>query len=269
MIGKLAYKGSTCWITGASSGIGRALAILLSAQGANLILTARSQEGLLKTKNLCVVNGNHVEIKQADLEDIESLQSLSEEAISGKKGVDFFFHCAGFSQRATVLETSMNTYRRLMNVHFYSAVAISKVLLPHFIEKGSGHMMITSSLTGKYGVPFRSGYAAAKHALHGYFDSLRAEYAPNGIAVTIACPGYIKTDISLNALDSSGLAQGTMDKNQSKGMSAEKCAKQMMTAVQKGKKEVYIGGKEILSIYIKRFLPSLLDNIVRKAVSNQ
>ena len=263
------YKGSVCWITGASSGIGRALAILLAKEGADLILTARSKVKIDETISLCALENNRASSLLCDLEKTELMSSIANSAIEIYGGVDYLFHCAGFSQRSTVLETSLNSYSRLMNVHYFSAVGISKVLLPHFVDKGFGHFIITSSLSGKYGVPLRSGYSAAKHALHGFFDSLRAENDQNGISVTIACPGYIKTDISINALDAEGKAQGTMDKNQKNGISAEKCASQMIDSVLKGKKEVYIGGKEILSIYIKRFFPTLLGRLVKKAVANQ
>ncbi|RYF47991.1 MAG: SDR family NAD(P)-dependent oxidoreductase, partial [Cytophagaceae bacterium] len=135
--------------------------------------------------------------------------------------------------------------------------------LPIMLAQGQGHFVVTSSVAGKLGTKQRSGYCASKHALHGFFDALRAETHAEGLRVTLVCPGYIRTPISMNALDANGQKHGRMDENQEKGMSASEFARQLLRAVSQQKEEVYIGGKETYGIYLKRFLPGLLSRILR------
>lgn len=132
------------------------------------------------------------------------------------------------------------------------------------LSQGKGHLVVVSSLVGKFGTPLRSAYSASKHALHGYFDSLRAEIEQN-IAITIVCPGFIKTQVTINALTANGDAQGTMDHAQENGMLPEVCAQEIIKAINAKKQEVYIGGKETKSVLLKRFLPKLFAKIIRKA----
>jgi short-subunit dehydrogenase len=152
-----------------------------------------------------------------------------------------------------------------MEVNFFGTVALTKALLPHFIAQKSGHFGVITSLVGKFGSPYRSAYAASKHALHGFFDSLRAEQFTDNIAVTMICPGFIRTQISVNAITGDGSTLNEMDDAQANGMSAETCAEQIYTALRKRKEEVYIGGKEVLAVYLKRFSPALFSKILRKA----
>jgi short-subunit dehydrogenase len=151
-----------------------------------------------------------------------------------------------------------------MQVNFFGTTALTKLLLPHFIERKQGHFVTVSSLAGKLGTPYRSTYAAAKHALHGFFDSLRAEHWKDNILVTMVCPGFILTNLSALALTGDGTSQGKPDKTAYKKRSPEWCAKKIVKAVENKKQEVYIGGKEVLSVYIKRFFPTLFSRIIRK-----
>ena len=263
-------RNKNVWITGGSSGIGRALALTICDQANSILLTARNAETLSLVKEECGKVGScPVELLPLDLENEREMAHAASSAIDALGTIDVVIHAAGFSQRSSVIDTPYNNLQRLMQVHYFSPARISQDLLPHFLERGSGHIVAISSLSGKFGVPYRSGYSAAKHAVHGFFDSLRAEYEGDGIRVLIACPGYVKTSISLNALASDGGKHGKMDKNQVRGMSAEECASQIISAISKNKTEVYIGGKEIYAIYLKRFFPRLLNRFVRKAVSQQ
>lgn len=248
---------------GASSGIGEALALELARQGAQLVLSARRANELQRVANATGLPPAHVLVLPVDVTNEAALMCLTDGVLARFGRIDYVFLNAGVTQRSFVNETDLDVYRRLMDVNFFGVVALTKAVLPHFLLKNSGHFVVTSSVSGKLGVKQRSGYCASKHALHGFFDSLRAETANEGLRVTLVCPGYIRTPISQSALDASGQPYGRSDKAQEGGMSAATCARQMLKAVAAGKEEVYIGRKELLGIYLKRFFPSLLSRILR------
>lgn len=257
-------KNKIIWITGASSGIGEALCYQLNQLGAKLIISSRNREALYQVKNNCKINPLDVHVLPLDLENIDSLKELTNEAIKIFNKIDIIIHSGGVSQRSLALETELSVAQRIMNINFWGTIALSQHLLPSMLSKGSGHIVIISSLVGKFGTKFRSAYSASKHALHGYFDSLRTEIDPN-IKITIVCPGFIKTNVTINALTANGTKQNSMDDAQANGMPAEECAKQIIKAILSGKEEVYIGGKEKYGVLLKRFLPKLFSKIVKKA----
>ncbi|MCT4622971.1 MAG: SDR family oxidoreductase [Schleiferiaceae bacterium] len=252
----MSYKNKTVWITGASSGIGEALTLNLAEQGAHLIISSRRSESLEKLAERCEKAAS-ILIVPLDLEDEQSVQNAADEVLEKIKELHYVFHNGGISQRSLTHETSLDIDHKLMQVNYFGAISLTKRILPVFLNQGFGHFVVTSTISGVFGFPLRSAYSASKHALHGYFDSLRAEHVKNNIDVTIVCPGRIKTNISLNAIGADGKATGVMDDAQNNGMSADLCAKKMLKAVEKKKKEIYIGGKEILMVYFKRFIPSL------------
>ena len=255
--------GKTIWITGASSGIGEALTYQLAARGNIVIISARREEELNRVKENCPeVSRDDIHVIPLDLSDLSSLDNTAQKALQIHGRVDVLFNNGGISQRSKVLDTSFEVDRRIMDVNFMSAVKLSKLVLPSMIKNGGGHIVATSSVVGKIGSPFRSAYAASKHALHGYFDSLRAELGKEHIGVTLFCGGYIKTNISLNAVLGDGSPQNKMDQNQARGKSANDAAKFMIRAVEANKSEVYFGGKEIMGIYLKRFIPGVLERIL-------
>ena len=253
------------WITGASSGIGEALAYELAAKGAKLILSARRRDELARVKGNCPeVSQQGIEILPLDLTQADSLQLLSEAAIRIFGQVDILINNGGISQRSLVADTSLAVDRRIMEVNYFGAIALTKYLLPHFVQKKQGHFVNISSLTGKFGTPYRSGYAASKHALHGFFDALRAEHHKDNVKVTMICPGFIHTPITFSALTADGSPLNKMDEAQFKGKPADWCAVKIVKAIEKQKEEVYIGGREVFGVYIKRFLPRLFSKIIRK-----
>ena len=192
-----------------------------------------------------------------DLESRDTIKDVADKVLSSVDRLDYVFLNGGLSQRSYAADSGLEIDRRMMEINYFGNIFLTKLILPYFIRQGHGHFIVTTSLTGIFGIPLRSSYAASKHALHGFFDTLRAEQKENNIAVTIVCPGFIKTDISKNALNSDGLPTGKMDEAQNKGMSAEKCARKMISATLNKKKEIYIGGKEISMVYFKRYLPFL------------
>jgi len=178
-------------------------------------------------------------------------------------GIDLLVHNAGIAQRALALETGMAVDRRIMEVNYFGAIALTKALLPRMIARGSGHIVVVSSLSSKYGIPKLSAYSASKHALHGFFDSLRAEVVRHGIRVTLVIPGIISTPITRNALRGDGSPHGRMATVHERGMSASACAEGILDAVAKGKEEALVGGKEVLTVHLHRFLPGLFSRMIR------
>ena len=260
----MSFSNKTIWITGASSGIGKALAIELSKQNANLILSSR------KTASLEIVksefnNSSSVKIIPLDLEDYSNFSLKVDEAISCFGKIDILVNNGGISQRSFAENTQISVDKRIMDINYLGTVALTKAILPHFIKNKNGQFVVTTSIVGKIGTPLRSSYAASKHALHGFFDSLRAEQHHNNIAVTLVCPGFVNTNVSKNALTGNGSPQDKMDVATQNGISPERFSKLMIKAIQKKKEEVYIAGaKEKLAVYVKRFFPKLLSIMIRK-----
>jgi len=257
-------KNTVVWITGASSGIGEALAYNYSAQGAKLIISARNRDELFRVKMACK-NPALVHVLSFDLENTEMLPQKAADAIRIFGRIDLLINSGGISQRSLAIDTAAATEERLMRVNFWGTVALSKAVLPTMIAQGAGHIVCISSLVGKFGTRLRTAYSASKHALHGYFDSLRSEVYDKNVFITIACPGYIKTNVTINALTADGTPQGTMDDAQANGMSPEACAAEIVKAIGQKKEEVYIGGKEVKGVLFKRLLPARFSKYIRKA----
>ena len=258
------FKDQTVWITGASSGIGKALALAFASRGANLILSSRNREKLEAVKAACP-DDVQVRIEPMDTSDYDSIPAIAERVLREVGPVDILVNNAGISQRGIVSETPIEIDRRIMDTNFFGSVALTKAVLPLMLKRGTGKIVVISSLTGKFGTPLRSAYAASKHALHGYFDSLRAEVHDAGLRVLLVCPGFIRTDVSMNALKSDGSPQNKLDDAQAGGMSPDVLAEKILRAIERDKLEVYFGGKEILGIYLKRFFPRFFANYIRKA----
>lgn len=259
-------KDKVVWLTGASSGIGEAMTYELIRHECQLIISARREEELERVRTNCPEGlRNNVQVLRLDLEDAESLKERTEAAISIHGRVDILINNGGISQRDLVINTGLGVDRRLMEVNYFGSIALSKYLLPKMVERKQGHHVVVTSGVGIISTPYRSGYAAAKHALHGFYDALRAEHHDDNIAVTLVCPGFVKTNISYNALIGEGEVQNKMDEAQKNGMSAEKFARKAVRAIVHKKEEVYIGGvKEIFAIYVKRFFPSVFSFLIRK-----
>lgn len=258
-------KNKVIWLTGASSGIGEALAYALAETGARLILSSRRKEELERVKGNCPPAAQPgVRTLPLDLEKPDTLRLSVEAAIQMFGQIDILINNAGISQRSLAAETSLAVDRKLMEINYFGPVALTKYLLPHFIKRKRGHIVNITSLTGKFGTPYRSGYAASKHALHGFSDALRAEHFKDNIRITMICPGFIRTPLTLSALTADGTPLNKMDAAQYKGRSAKWCARKIVSSIEKRKQEVYIGGREVFAVYIKRFFPAVFSNIIRK-----
>ena len=253
------------WITGASSGIGEACAYRYAAQGARLILTSSSAERLEKVAEKCRAAGaTQVVVLPYDFSSNDDIEALVQSAWDATEGIDIVMLNAGISQRTNVEDTSMEMVRKIMEVNYFAPVAIAKDLLPRMLSAGGGKIAVTTSIAGRFGFPLRCGYSSSKFALYGFFETLQAEYYDAGIRVTIVCPGRVQTNISRYALDKGGKPHGVMDPGQAGGMTAEAAARVITRAIAKEKKEVLIGRKELLMVYIKRFFPGLCAMLARK-----
>lgn len=259
----MALQKKVIWITGASSGIGEALAYEFNKKGALLILSSRRLEELKRVKENCRDAEESVKLLPLDLADAGSLPAKAAEALDFFGGIDMLINNGGISQRAYAVDSTMETIRQVMEVNFFGAVALTKVVLPHMISQKSGHIVVTSSVMGKFGTKYRSAYASSKHALHGWFDCLRQEVSEHNIDVSLVCPGFVKTDVTINALTADGSKHNKMDEAQEKAMSAEEFARRLLPRLARKQQEIYIGGIELLAVYLKRLSPTLLNRILK------
>lgn len=258
-------KGKVVWITGASSGIGEACAYEFARKGARLILTGTREDKLREVREHCLHEGQgEVAVLPYDLSDVAGIPALVERALGSFGRVDVMFNNAGISQRAKAGDTVFEVDRRIMEVNYFAPVRIAKLLLPGMIRQGGGTFVTTSSISGRFGFPLRSAYAASKHALYGFFESLHAEYYADNVRTVMVCPGRVNTNISFYALEKDGSRHGRLDAGQAGGISPERAARKIVKAVRRRKPEVLVGGKELLMVYFKRFLPALNRLLARK-----
>jgi short-subunit dehydrogenase len=258
------FKDKVVWITGASSGIGEALALSFAGQGARLVLSARRAEELERVGILTGLPTLDLLILPFDLADTENASGLAAIVVNKFGRIDILVNNGGFSQRSLALETPIETDRRLMEVNYFSYVNLSKAVAQYMKRQKSGHIVVISSIAGKFGFYLRSSYSAAKHALHGFFESFRLETEKLGIKTLIVCPGKIKTNISFNAVTSTGEKHDKMDPSHENATSAEKCAGQILKAIRNNREEIYIGGKETTMVTIRRLFPVLFNKLIRK-----
>jgi len=257
-------KSRIIWITGASSGIGEALALQWAAPGTHLILSGRNQQQLEIVQDHCVRKGADVQIIAFDLTRKEEIAKAVAQVQETFPRIDILVNNGGITQRSRLLDTPEEVARRIMEVDFWGHVALTQQILPFMIRTGGGKIVVISSLTGLFGFPLRSMYASAKHALHGFFETLRLEHFQDNIRVTLICPGMVKTNISLHALTSTGNEHGLMDRGQEKGVRVERCAAKIIRAVNCNRKEVIIGKKDVIMPYLKRYFPWLFYVIVKR-----
>lgn len=257
--------GKVVWITGASSGIGEALAKAFWKEGSHLVLSARRVTELERVKHELPASENQrVLILPLDMSDTKQSVMLVETVRNEFGRIDILVNNAGVSQRSYTIDTSLDIDRKIMEVNFFGTVALTKAILPLMISQKSGLVIVISSISGKFGFYLRSAYSASKHALHGFFESLRMEVFKDNVKVLMVCPGKIRTTLSLNALKGDGEAHSQMDQSMDQGMSPELCAARIIKAVKKDEEEIFVGGKEIRAVWIKRFFPRLFSRIIRK-----
>jgi short-subunit dehydrogenase len=258
------FSNKVIWITGASSGIGEHLSYAFAQAGARLVLSARREAELHRVHDNCPA-GTIALILPLDVTDFDRAAPATRQVLDHFGQLDLLVLNAGVSQRARAGATDLAVDRRIMDIDYFGTVALTKAALPHLRERGTGRIVVISSVMGKIGTPQRSAYAAAKHALHGFYDSLRAEEHDNGVGVTLLCPGYVHTEVSRNALTGDGSAHDKLDGNTAAGLRPAEFARKALRAIAAEKDEAWIGGtKEIFALYLNRFFPRLFRKVIRR-----
>lgn len=261
------YHDKVIIITGASSGIGKELAYQLSAQGARLVLAARNVQRLADIADQCITLGGDIIAVPTDVTDKKQCEHLIERAISHYKQIDVLINNAGITMWSG-FDQLKNTdgIEEIMKVNYFGAMYCTFYALP-YLKKSKGQIVGISSLTGKTGVPTRSGYAASKHAMAGFFDSLRIELRESGVSVTMIYPSFVKTEMRERALGSDGEALGQSHLDESKVMNVETCARMILNASAKRKRELVMTAKGKVGLWLKLIAPSLVDSIALKTIS--
>ena len=252
------------WITGASSGIGKGVAQFVLKAGAKVILSSRNEQKLLEVAQETKVSEDNFLILPMDLEDMSNIEELTNKVIQKFSRIDYLINNGGISQRSLVNETSIDIDRRIMETNFFGSVILTKAVLPIMIKQQSGHICSVTSIVGKFGFPLRSAYSASKQALHGFFESLRAENVSNNIKVSMIIPGRVNTSISNNALDKEGQKHGSLDDGQANSMDIDTASKIIVKGILRSKKEILVGGKELMMVHIRRWLPALYYHLSSK-----
>jgi dehydrogenase/reductase SDR family protein 7B len=249
--------GKNVWITGASSGLGAALAQQCLDAGARVLLSARRADRL----DVIAQGRSNVEVLPLDLAATDTLADKAHEALRRMGSIDVMLHNAGIGQRALVSESSLEVERRLMEVNFLGPVALTKAVLPSMLARGTGDFVVISSVLGMMSVKRRAGYCASKHALHGYFNALRAEVHEHGLRVLLVCPGHIDSEFSQQALSADGRANGVNEAGSRAGLSPEECARVTLKALRRGSAEIYPAKWESLGVYLNRYAPALMRRV--------
>lgn len=256
-----AFRSKVVWITGASSGIGRAIALAFAAAGARLILSARRADILEEVRRAC--GSAQVCLVPLDLTALEALPGRAAAALACYGSVDIMVHNAGLAARARVVDTTRDVLELVLRTNYLGPAILTRALLPSMFARGGGQFVVISSLSGKYGGPLLAAYAASKHALHGFFESLAAEEHDHGIVVTFVVPGFIKTDITAHAVTGSGGSFGRVLPIFRMAMDPEECARRILPAVARHRPEVLVGGPEVWTVPLKRWFPRALAVLVR------
>lgn len=255
------YNSKVFWVTGASSGIGEAMVYELLERGARVIASSNNADELNEVRKRCEARKHVLHTSVFDLADMGNIENMVAEQVEKHGHIDVLINLGGISQRATIIETPLWLDRKIMEINYFGTIALSKAVLPYMIRERSGHIMATSSISGRFGFPLRSAYSASKQALHGFFETLHIEHRADNVKASVIIPGRVRTKISYHALTASGKEHGRMDAGQARGISPEKAVKVILKGLEKNKREIPVGGKELFMLYIRKFFPSIFFNI--------
>jgi dehydrogenase/reductase SDR family member 7B len=262
------FTGKVAWITGASSGIGEAMVYEFAERGAKVIISSNDPPGLERVKKACGSRSGMIICVPFDLSDTTGIEKLVQQQIGPTGKIDYLLNIGGISQRARIDETPIWLDRKIFEINYFGTISLTKAVLPYMIGNKSGHIVATSSISGRFGFPFRSAYSASKQALHGFFETLYLENKENNIRTSVIIPGRVSTNISLHALDSEGKEFGKMDRVLAKGLPPEKAARIIIRGIIKNKREILVGRSEMIMLYIRRIWPWLFFRIGDKVKSD-
>lgn len=261
------FTGKVAWITGASSGIGEALVYEFVRRGASVVASSNDLPGLERVRLACSDKSSMVHCVPFDLADTSAIAEMVDEQIKLRGKIDYLINVGGISQRARIEETPLWLDRKIFEINFFGTIAFTKAILPHMIRQQSGHILATSSISGRFGFPLRSAYSSSKQALHGFFETLHLENKINNIRSSLIIPGRVRTEISIHALDSQGREHGKMDDGQAKGISSGKAAEIIIRGILKNKREILVGKGELILLHIRRYCPWLFFRIADRIKS--
>lgn len=258
------FRGKVVWLTGASSGIGEALVYRFAQLGARLIISSNDIDGLERVRDACGGLSDIITCVPFDLSDTSGIEKLVEDQVNREDRIDYLINIGGISQRARIEETPLWLDRKIFEINYFGTINLTKAVLPHMIKNRSGHILATSSITGRFGFPLRSAYSASKQALHGFIETLYLENKQYNIKASVIIPGRVRTQISFHALDGEGKEHGKMDDGQAKGLLPEKAADIIIRGIRKNKREILVGRSELLLLYVRRIFPWLFFRIAGK-----
>jgi dehydrogenase/reductase SDR family member 7B len=261
------FENKIVWITGASSGIGECLVYSFIKKGATLIISSNEPSELERVKQNCGDLSEKVICAPFDLSDTSGIEKTVNEQLEKTASIDYLLNIGGISQRATIEETPLWLDRKIMEINYFGTIALTKAVLPYMIKQKSGHILATSSISGRFGFPLRSAYSASKQALHGFFETLFIENKKYNIRSSVIIPGRVRTRISFRALDAEGKEHGKMDAGQLKGITPEKAAEIIIRGILRNKREILVGGSELTMLYIRRYFPALFFRLADKLKS--
>lgn len=261
------FSGKVAWITGASSGIGEALVNEFVRRGASVVASSNDLAGLERVKAACGDKSAMVHCVPFDLADTTGISEIVDLQIKARGRIDFLFNIGGISQRARIDETPLWLDRKIFEINYFGTIALTKAILPYMVKQQSGHILATSSISGRFGFPLRSAYSASKQALHGFFETLYLENKRYNIRSSVIIPGRVRTSISIHALNAEGKEHGKLDDGQAKGISPEKAAEIIIKGMLRNKREILVGKSELAMLHIRRYLPWLFFRIADKIKS--
>lgn len=261
------FNGKVAWITGASSGIGEALVYQFVSMGAKVIASSNEPSGLERVRDQCGDRSSMVICVPFDLSDTGGIDKIVEQQVNAAGKIDYLLNIGGISQRARIEETPLWLDRKIFEINYFGTIAFTKAVLPYMVSRKSGHILATSSISGRFGFPLRSAYSASKQALHGFIETLHLENKGNNVRASVIIPGRVRTRISFHALDSEGKEHGKMDGGQAKGVSPESAAKTIIKGIIRNKREILVGKSELSLLYIRRICPWLFFRIADKIKS--
>jgi dehydrogenase/reductase SDR family member 7B len=266
-VSKELFSGKVVWITGASSGIGEALVYEFIRNGAKTIISSNDPAELERVKKECGERSANVIIVPFDLSETSEIKEIVSRQMEESKNIDYLLNIGGISQRARIEETPVWLDRKIFEINYFGTIAVTKAILPYMIKQKSGHIVATSSISGRFGFPLRSAYSASKQALHGFFETLYLENKRNNIKTSVLIPGRVRTNISFHALNSEGKEHGKMDPGLAGGISPERAARIILRGIKRNQREILVGGGELSMLYIRRIWPWLFFRIADKIKS--
>jgi dehydrogenase/reductase SDR family protein 7B len=252
------------WITGASSGIGESLVYGFVRLGAYVIASSNDLPGLTRVKEACGSESAMVSCVPFDLSETADIKKIVTGQIDKYGKIDYLINIGGISQRARIDETPLWLDRKIFEINYFGTIALTKAVLPYMISQKSGHILATSSISGRFGFPLRSSYSASKQALHGFFETLYLENKGANIKTSVIIPGRVNTAISFHALNAEGKEHGQLDEGQAKGVSPERAAEIIIRGIRRDKREILVGKGELMLLHIRRYMPWLFFRIADK-----